>query len=115
MDFARLRLAARFATPERVAKLAAFVPAGVVPPSALFESESLKTNVEDAEGREIDFRNTVIILTSNIGSELVMRAVEHGVKEGEKTRQPTAGDLVEILRPTLQKAFKPAFLGRLLG
>jgi type VI secretion system protein VasG len=69
--------------------------------------------MEDAEGREIDFRNTIIILTSNIGSELVMRAVEHGVKEGEKTRQPTPQDLVEILRATLQKAFKPAFLGRL--
>jgi type VI secretion system protein VasG len=69
--------------------------------------------MEDAEGREIDFRNTIIILTSNIGSDLVMRAVEHGVKEGEKTRQPTPQDLVEILRSTLQKAFKPAFLGRL--
>jgi type VI secretion system protein VasG len=72
-----------------------------------------KGQMEDAEGREIDFRNTIIILTSNIGSDLVMRAVEHGVKEGEKTRQPTPQDLVEILRATLQKAFKPAFLGRL--
>ena len=69
--------------------------------------------MEDAEGREIDFRNTIIILTSNTGSDLVMRAVEHGVKEGETTRQPTPQDLVEILRPTLQKTFKPAFLGRL--
>ena len=72
-----------------------------------------KGRMEDAEGGEIDFRNTIIILTSNIGSDLVMRAVEHGVKEGEKTRQPTPQDLVEILRNTLQKAFKPAFLGRL--
>ncbi len=69
--------------------------------------------MEDAEGREIDFRNTIIILTSNAGSDLVMRAVEHGVKEGEKTRQPTPQDLVEVLRGTLQKIFKPAFLGRL--
>lgn len=69
--------------------------------------------MEDAEGREIDFRNTIIILTSNIGSDLVMRAVEHGVVEGEAKRQPTAQDLEEILRNTLQKAFKPAFLGRL--
>jgi type VI secretion system protein VasG len=42
-----------------------------------------------------------------------MRAVEHGVVEGDKHREPTASDLVEILRPTLQKTFKPAFLGRL--
>ena len=72
-----------------------------------------KGRMEDAEGREIDFRNTIIILTSNAGSELVMRAVEHGVVEDGKNRQPTPEDLVEILRDTLQKAFKPAFLGRL--
>ncbi|WP_005032955.1 type VI secretion system ATPase TssH [Holophaga foetida] len=69
--------------------------------------------MEDAEGREIDFRNTIILLTSNIGSDLVLRAVEHGVKEGDKVRQPTPQDLQEVLRPTLQKACKPAFLGRL--
>jgi len=69
--------------------------------------------MDDAEGRTIDFRNTIIILTSNAGSDLVMRAVEHGVVEGEKHRDPTAQDLVEILRATLQKTFKPAFLGRL--
>jgi len=69
--------------------------------------------MEDAEGREIDFRNTIIILTSNTGSDLVLRAVEHGVKEGDKVRQPTSQDLQDILRTTLQKAFKPAFLGRL--
>jgi type VI secretion system protein VasG len=73
--------------------------------------------MEDAEGREIDFRNTIIMLTSNVGSDLVLRAVEHGVVEGEgenKTkRKPTAQDLEEILRNTLQKTFKPAFLGRL--
>jgi len=73
-----------------------------------------KGRIEDAEGREVDFRNTVIILTSNVGSDLVMRAVEHGVlEEAGKVRQPTPEDLLEILRPTLQKAFKPAFLGRL--
>ncbi len=37
--------------PERVAKIAAFVPAGVVPPSGLFQAESLATHVEDAGGR----------------------------------------------------------------
>ncbi|MDR0564779.1 MAG: type VI secretion system ATPase TssH, partial [Azoarcus sp.] len=74
-----------------------------------------KGRLEDAEGREIDFKNTVIILTSNVGSDLVMRAVEHGVTpaEGELSRAPTPEDLVDILRPTLQKSFKPAFLGRL--
>ena len=69
--------------------------------------------LEDGEGREVDFKNTIILLTSNTGSELVMRACEHGVTEGKETRQPTAEDLVTVLRPTLQKTFKPAFLGRL--
>ena len=69
--------------------------------------------LEDGEGRAVDFKNTIILLTSNAGSELVMRACEHGVSVEGETRAPTADDLVEILRPTLQKTFKPAFLGRL--
>ena len=71
--------------------------------------------LEDSEGREVDFRNTIILLTSNTGTDLVMRAVEHGVKQegDEESRDPTPEDLVDILRPTLQKTFKPAFLGRL--
>ena len=69
--------------------------------------------LEDAEGREVDFKNTIIILTSNVGTELVMRAVEHGVTVDGEKRQPTPQDLVELLRNDLQRAFKPAFLGRL--
>lgn len=69
--------------------------------------------LEDAEGREIDFKNTIIILTSNVGTDLIMRAVEHGVTVEEEQRPPTPEDLQELLRPELQRAFKPAFLGRL--
>lgn len=69
--------------------------------------------LEDAEGREVDFKHTVIILTSNVGSDLVMKAVEHGVTVGGEKRHPTSEDLLELLRDDLQKAFKPAFLGRL--
>jgi len=69
--------------------------------------------LEDAEGREVDFKNTIIILTSNVGTDLIMGAVEHGVTVDGKNRQPTPEDLVELLRPSLQRAFKPAFLGRL--
>lgn len=69
--------------------------------------------LEDSEGREVDFKNTIILLTSNAGTDLVMRACEHGVTVEGETRDPTPEDLVEILRPTLQKTFKPAFLGRL--
>lgn len=72
-----------------------------------------KGTLEDAEGREVDFRNTIIILTSNVGTDLVMKAVEHGVTVDGKKRQPTPEDLAELLRADLQRAFKPAFLGRL--
>lgn len=69
--------------------------------------------LEDAEGREVDFKNTIIILTSNVGTDLIMGAVEHGVTVDGKNRAPTPEDLIELLRPSLQRSFKPAFLGRL--
>jgi type VI secretion system protein VasG len=74
-----------------------------------------KGRIEDAEGLEIDFKNTIIILTSNAGADLITRAIEGGVTsgEGEPSRDPAPEDLVEVMRPTLQKMFKPAFLGRL--
>jgi len=71
--------------------------------------------LEDGEGRAVDFRNTLILLTSNAGADLVMRAVEGGVATAtdETPRAPTPEELVGLLRPTLQKVFKPALLGRL--
>ncbi|MCM5679818.1 type VI secretion system ATPase TssH [Schlegelella sp. S2-27] len=65
--------------------------------------------MDDAEGREIDFRNTVIILTSNVGSSAIMQACLN--KPAEEI--PVADTLTEMLRPQLYKVFKPAFLGRL--
>lgn len=69
--------------------------------------------LEDAEGREVNFKNTIIILTSNVGSDLIMEAVEHGVTIEGTNRQPTPEDLIGLLRSSLQRSFKPAFLGRL--
>jgi len=68
-----------------------------------------KGAMDDAEGREIDFRNTLIILTSNAGSSLVMQACLN--KPAEEL--PAPDDLAEQLRPALFKHFKPAFLGRM--
>jgi len=65
--------------------------------------------MDDAEGREIDFRNTVIILTSNVGSSQIMQACLN--KPAEEI--PDAATLGEALRPVLYKTFKPAFLGRM--
>ena len=62
--------------------------------------------MEDGEGRQIDFKNNVIILTSNIGTDLIMNACR------DKETMPTPEALTEALRPELQRHFKPAFLGR---
>jgi len=63
--------------------------------------------MDDAEGREIDFRNTIIIATSNAGSAAIMQACLN------KETPPAEAELEELLRPHLVKHFKPAFLGRL--
>jgi type VI secretion system protein VasG len=74
--------------------------------------------MDDAEGREIDFRNTVIILTSNAGSQQIMNACFRQDDElgGPVMRSvdemPAADELAETLRPVLYKTFKPAFIGR---
>jgi type VI secretion system protein VasG len=74
--------------------------------------------MDDAEGREIDFRNTVIILTSNAGSQGIMQACfKHDEAAGGTVMKspdelPAADEIAEALRPTLYKTFKPAFIGR---
>ena len=65
--------------------------------------------MDDAEGREIDFRNTVIILTSNVGSPQIMQACLNK----PAAELPESEALAAALRPVLTKSFKPAFLGRL--
>ncbi|MDQ8000472.1 MAG: type VI secretion system ATPase TssH [Pseudomonadota bacterium] len=68
-----------------------------------------KGYMDDAEGREIDFRNTLIILTSNVGSAQIMQSC---LNKGEAER-PDPEALAQALRPVLMKSFKPAFLGRM--
>ncbi|SKB46995.1 type VI secretion system ATPase TssH [Luteibacter sp. 22Crub2.1] len=63
----------------------------------------------DAEGREIDFRQTTIVLTSNVGSRAAMQACF----QAEEGGWPTSGALLEVMLPFLYKAFNAAFLGRL--
>ncbi|VVP52644.1 type VI secretion system ATPase TssH [Pseudomonas fluorescens] len=60
----------------------------------------------DGEGREIDFRNTLILMTSNLGSDRISELCENGVR-------PTAEVLEETIRPVLSKHFKPALLARM--
>ncbi|MFC5458958.1 type VI secretion system ATPase TssH [Massilia niabensis] len=65
--------------------------------------------LDDAEGRQIDFRNTIIILTSNTASSTMMGACLN--KSASELPKPDA--LLDMIRPQLMKQFKPAFLGRL--
>ena len=60
----------------------------------------------DGEGREIDFRNTLILMTSNLGSDLISELCENGAR-------PTAEVLEETIRPVLSQHFKPALLARM--
>lgn len=61
--------------------------------------------MRDGEGREIDFRNTVILMTSNLGSDLIMQLLD-------EQPEATASDLHELLRPCLRDHFQPALLAR---
>jgi type VI secretion system protein VasG len=65
--------------------------------------------LDDAEGREVDFRNTIIILTSNVASGTLMQACLNQAPE----ELPPPEELEAMIRPALTKQFKPAFLGRL--
>ena len=66
-----------------------------------------KGTLEDGEGRRIDFKNNLIILTSNLGTDTIMKLC------ADEETKPDPETLAETLRPDLQKHFKPAFLGRL--
>ncbi len=61
--------------------------------------------MRDGEGREIDFRNTVILMTANLGSDPLMQLLE-------EYPEATNSDLHELLRPILRDHFQPALLAR---
>ncbi|WP_434348336.1 type VI secretion system ATPase TssH [Myxococcus virescens] len=65
-----------------------------------------KGSLTDGEGRAVDFKNTVLILTSNLASDLVMRMFEDGA-------QPTSDEVLSVIRPALSQHFKPALLARM--
>ncbi|WP_250460119.1 type VI secretion system ATPase TssH [Microbulbifer litoralis] len=65
-----------------------------------------KGRIKDGEGRDIDFKNTVIIMTSNAGEDAI-RAIFDQVEE-----KPEPDVLMDNIRPHLLQKFKPAFLGR---
>ncbi|MBX7053345.1 MAG: type VI secretion system ATPase TssH [Pyrinomonadaceae bacterium] len=64
--------------------------------------------LEDGEGREIDFKNCIIILTSNVGTDTIMKLC------ADPDTTPSPDGLVNAIKPELNKAFKPALLGRMV-
>ncbi|HEX6864284.1 MAG TPA: type VI secretion system ATPase TssH, partial [Thermoanaerobaculia bacterium] len=65
-----------------------------------------KGSLRDGEGRDIDFRNTVILMTTNAGTRTIQSLA------ADPETLPDAEGLKEALRPELLEGFKPAFLGR---
>ncbi len=65
-----------------------------------------KGTIKDGEGRDIDFKNTVIIMTSNAGEEHIRAMI------AQSEEKPDPETLLDNFRPQLLKYFKPAFLGR---
>ncbi|MBA3312909.1 MAG: type VI secretion system ATPase TssH [Planctomycetaceae bacterium] len=66
-----------------------------------------KGMLEDGEGREIDFKNTIILATSNAGSGVIQSLC------ADPDTRPGPEALADALRPELLKVFAPAFLGRM--
>jgi type VI secretion system protein VasG len=64
-----------------------------------------KGQLSDGEGRNIDFRNTVIFLTSNLASNTLLQQAEAGTRSAE--------DMIAAIRPELARHFKPALLARM--
>ena len=67
-----------------------------------------KGRMEDGTGRAIDFKNTLIILTSNVGTDVIMEMSDYGRKPVD------VAELNEALRPHLLTVFPPALLGRIV-
>ncbi|HVH03992.1 MAG TPA: type VI secretion system ATPase TssH [Amaricoccus sp.] len=67
-----------------------------------------KGMMDDSEGRRIDFKNCLILLTSNVGSDVIMRATDSG------RRRQAVEDLDKALRAPLLEVFPAAFLGRVV-
>ena len=66
--------------------------------------------ITDSQGRTVDFKNTVIILTSNLGSDLILEDLEKSRAEGKNELSDEARNAIDQL---LKRQFRPEFLNRL--
>ncbi|OGZ99797.1 MAG: ATP-dependent chaperone ClpB [Candidatus Sungbacteria bacterium RIFCSPHIGHO2_02_FULL_47_11] len=71
-------------------------------------------HLTDAKGRTANFKNTIIIMTSNIGGEYMQELGRIGFMSGdEDTREEREGEMKEKIRKALERRFRPEFLNRL--
>ena len=66
--------------------------------------------ITDSQGRTVDFKNTVIILTSNLGSDIILNDLERARASGSNELSPEARQQIDAL---LKSKFRPEFLNRL--
>ena len=66
--------------------------------------------ITDSQGRTVDFKNTVIILTSNLGSDIILNDLEQRRAEGSNELSEDARKQIDLL---LKSKFRPEFLNRL--
>ena len=72
--------------------------------------------LSDAKGRVVDFRNTIIVLTSNVGASLLTRRSDYGFSQGKRDDRNEKAEyerMKDLLMPEIKQLFKPEFLNRL--
>jgi len=74
-------------------------------------------HLTDAKGRRVDFRNSIIVMTSNIGAELIRKGTTIGfaIPDEAKSRQESYQRMKDKLLGEVKKAFRPEFLNRIDG
>ena len=75
-------------------------------------------HLTDAKGRKVDFRNTIVIMTSNVGSDLIKRDTSLGfavTRDEAKTQQQAYEKMKDKVMEEMKKTFRPEFLNRIDG
>ena len=75
-------------------------------------------HLTDAKGRRVDFRNSIVVMTSNVGAELIKRDMTLGFAshtDEDKNREVQYDKMKEKVLGELKKAFRPEFLNRIDG
>lgn len=75
-------------------------------------------HLTDAKGRRVDFRNSIIVMTSNIGAELIQKGTNIGFTshaDEDKVQQQSYEQMKEKLLAEVKKTFRPEFLNRVDG